>query len=107
MSNDNDAVELYPSYPEVSADDDDADGSAGIFSLNVGGDQWREDDALNSLDPRLHLAQLVQNPLFTLPSSFQHVKERHFVAYVDLFFHKQLFSTMVVKFKTKLRMLQR
>ncbi len=35
---------------------DEADRSAGIISLNVGGNQWCEDDTLNLLDPRGHRA---------------------------------------------------
>ena len=50
-SNEDDALELYPSDPEVSEPEDQADGRAGIISLNVGGNQCSEDAALNSLDP--------------------------------------------------------
>ena len=40
VSNDNDAEDVYPSDPEVSEDDDVIPPSAGIDSLNIGGNQW-------------------------------------------------------------------
>ncbi len=43
VSNDNDAQDLYPSDEEVSDDDDVIPPSAGINSLNIGGNQWRVD----------------------------------------------------------------
>jgi len=94
-SNESDVLELHPSSPEGSGSEDEAEGSAGIISLNVGGNDWRVDDALNSLDPRGAMADVVRNPLFTLPPSFRQIIELNPVDYVDLFFHKQLFSTMV------------
>ena len=44
VSNDDGAMELYPSDPEVSKSEGQADGSAGIISLNISGNQWREDE---------------------------------------------------------------
>lgn len=37
VSNDDGVIELYPSDPEVSESEDEADRSAGIISLNFGG----------------------------------------------------------------------
>ncbi len=49
-SSDNDAMHLYPSAPEVSEQDGVIPASAGINSLNIGGNQWRVDSTLNSID---------------------------------------------------------
>ena len=94
-SNDDGAVELYPSDAEISEADDGADGIAGIISLNGGGFHWREVDALNSVDPRGNTAQAVRFPIFTFPPKYHRKAELEFIDYVDIFFHKQLFSTMV------------
>ncbi len=94
-SNENDVLELHPSSPEVSDAKVEADASAGFISLNVGGNDWRADDALNSLDPRGPMAEVVRNPLFTLPPSIEALNEQKQVNFVNVFFHKQLFSTMV------------
>ena len=102
VSNDDGSLELYPSDPEVSEAEDEADGSAGIFSLKVGGNQWHEDEALNLLDPRGHMAEAVQNHIFTLPSCYHCKIELDLVDYVDLFFHKRLFSTMVEHTNSKI-----
>ena len=96
VSNDEGAIELYPSDPEVSESEDQADGSAGIIFLNVRGNQWPEDEALNSLDPRGPMAEAVRNPIFTLHLvTYQRKIDLDWIDYVDLFFHKQLFSTMI------------
>ena len=95
VSNENDVVELHPSSAEVSEAEDDAGGSAGINSLNIGGNDWRVDDPLNSLDPRGVMAEAVRNPIFTWPQGRQPIIERNPVDFVDLFFHKQLFLSMV------------
>ena len=102
VSNDEGSLELYPSDPEVSEAEDEADGSAGIFSLKVGGNQWCEDEALNLLDPRGHMVEAIQNPIFTLPSCYHRKIELDLVDYVDLFFHKLLFSTMVEHTNSKI-----
>ena len=99
---DDGSLDLYPSDPEVSEAEDEADGSAGIFSLKVGGNQWREDEALNLLDPRGHMAEAVQNPISTLPSCYHRKIKLDLVDYVDLFFHKRLFSTMVEHTNSKI-----
>jgi hypothetical protein len=65
-SNESDVLELHPSSPEVSGAENEADGSAGIVSLNVGGNDWRADDALNSVDPRGPMAEAVRNPIFRI-----------------------------------------
>jgi hypothetical protein len=44
-----DVSELHPSSPEVSGAENEADGSAGIIYLNVGGNDWRVDDAALTL----------------------------------------------------------
>ena len=70
-SNENDVLELHPSSPKVSGAEDEADGSAGNISLNFGGNDWRVDDALNSVDPRSLMPEAVRNPIFTLPPSIR------------------------------------
>ena len=95
VSNESEVLELDPSSPEVSASEDEGDGSAGIISLNVGGNCWREDEVLNSLDPRGHMPKSDRRPSFILPSHYQQKMELDLVDCVDLFFHKHLFSSMV------------
>ena len=95
VSNESGVLELYPSSAEVSAAEDEDDGSAGINSLNVGGNVWREDEALNSFDPRGPMAEGDQKPTFLLPIHYRQKMQLDLVDYVDLFFHDQLFSRMV------------
>jgi len=79
VSNDDEALELYRSDPDVSEAKDQADASAGIFSSNVDANAWREDEALNSTDHRSFMAGLVRNPLFSFPPSFRPRNEIYFV----------------------------
>ena len=72
------------------------------FSLKIGGNQWREDEALNLLDPRGHMVEAVQNPIFTVSLCYHRKIELDLVDYVDLFFHKLLFSTMVEHTNSKI-----
>jgi hypothetical protein len=93
--NTDDFLELYPSDPEVSEDENQDGGSAGIDSLIVGGNVWQEESALDTIDPR-SLAQLpILNPSFYFPPSIHARDGRDMIEYVDLFFHNQLFSSMV------------
>ena len=69
-------------------------GSAGINSLNVGGNQWRVDNALDSVDPRVGLAESTRVPRITLPLGFQAGEGGNEVEYVNLFLHSSLFSRM-------------
>ena len=61
----------YAFAPEVSESEDLAYASAGIISLDVGGNRWRQDDDLNSDDPRGFRALTIRDPIFTFPSSFR------------------------------------
>ena len=70
VSNDDGAVELYPDSDSISEDSepqDSAYASAGIISLDVSGNIWRQDDDLNSDDPRGFWAP-VRDPILSLPS---------------------------------------
>jgi hypothetical protein len=69
-SNQGDVVELDPSSPEVSDAENEAGMSAGIISLNVGGNDWRVKRS-------------------------KHSRSSRSMAVVDLCFHKQLIPTMV------------
>ncbi len=93
--NENDVVELHPSSAEVSEDKDEAGEGAGINSLNIGGNDWRVDDALNSFDPRGVMAEAVRNPRFTFPPGSQPIIEQNPVDDLNIFLHKQLFLSMV------------
>jgi hypothetical protein len=95
VSNENDVLELHPSSAEVSEAEDDAGRSAGINSLNIGGNDWRVDEPLNSLDPRGVSAKPVRNPLFTWPRVGEPIFEQNPVDFVDLFLHNKLFLAMV------------
>ncbi len=70
VSNDNDAEVLYSSDDEVSEDDDVIPPSAGINSLNIGGNQWRVDSALNSMDPRAGGQIIARDPQIKFPLVF-------------------------------------
>jgi hypothetical protein len=95
VSNDNGAVELFPSDPEVSDHEDEAGASMGIVSLDVSGNQWLKNSALDVVDPRGSLAEAVRKSQFTLPVLYHRKIKLKMVDYLDLFFHKELFSAMV------------
>jgi hypothetical protein len=81
-------LELYPLSPEVLGAETEADGSTGINALNVGGNDWQVDYALNSVDPRGPMTGAVLNPIFTLTPSIQPIIVLNPVDDANLFFHK-------------------
>jgi hypothetical protein len=95
VSNDNDAADLYPSDPEVSEDDDVIPPSAGVDSLNIGGNQWRVDSALNSIDPRASGLINVRDPQIKFPVSMRVPLIPSEVNCLDVFFHEDLFLRLV------------
>ncbi len=82
-SNENDVADLHPSSAKVLEDADEAGGNAGINALNIGGYDWRVDDALNSFDLRGVMAEAVRNPIFTFPPGSQPIIERNPVPFPD------------------------
>jgi hypothetical protein len=95
VSNDNHAMDLYPSDPEVSEDEDVIPACAGIDSLNIGGNQWRVDSALNSIDPRAGGNLNTRNPRIKFPASMQvpHIPSE--LNCLEVFFHADLFLRLV------------
>ena len=98
VSNDDGAMEPYPSDPENFRIRRSSLWRRWNYFSQFCGNQWREDEALNSLDPRGPMAESLY-----LPSTYPRKIDLDLVDCVDLFFHKLLSNTRMPRFQMMLK----